>query len=399
MTDVDTGLQIILNFLRRLTFLKDRGYLSVAATHFWVDVMNNGRTLLVALLAVEMALSNARVGALLLLYNLGSALSQPLFGLLADRFGARWLVVGGLGWMMTFYSLGALLPSWPALIAITIASLGSGSFHPSGTKVASESSDSHRTQATAFFFMSGQMGLFFGPILAGYMMDWFNRPGYVVLPLLSLIALMSGWRWLHTERASGKGRPAPTATSEDAPALWRTLFPLVLIIIVTQSVSLSALNFTPKLFTELGFSPTYVGVISGLFMFGSAAGGLVGGAIADRTGGKAVILSSLLGAVVPLFLYIPAGEAARFFWLFTAGFFVGMPHSILVLMAHALLPGRRALASGLTLGFMFFSGAIGTYILGLVADQVGLAQALQGTAFLPLLAVGVVPLLPAAKER
>ena len=397
MTGVDAGFQIILDFLRRLTFLKDRGYLSVAATHFWVDVMNNGRTLLVALLAVEMALSNARVGALLLLYNLGSALSQPLFGLLADRFGAHWLVVGGLGWMMAFYSLGAMLPPWPALIAITIASLGSGSFHPSGTKVASESSDSHRTQATAFFFMSGQLGLFMGPILAGYMMDWFNRPGYIVLPLLSLVALMSGWRWLHTGPAVESDRPAPAKTNQTAPALWRTLLPLVLIIIVTQSVSLSALNFTPKLFTESGFSTTYVGIVSGLFMFGSAVGGIVGGAIADRSGGKPVILLALLGAVLPLYLYIPTEGIDRFLWLFAAGFFVGMPHSILVLMAHALLPGRRALASGLTLGFMFFSGAIGTYVLGLVADQIGLAQALQGTAFLPLLAVGVVPLLPSAK--
>jgi FSR family fosmidomycin resistance protein-like MFS transporter len=171
----------------------------------------------------------------------------------------------------------------------------------------------------------------------------------------------------------------------------------VLIIIVSQSVSLSALNFTPKLFTELGFSTTYVGIISGLFMFGSAVGGIVGGAMADRTGGKPVILLALLGGVAPLFLYIPAEGFNRFMWLFAAGLFVGMPHSILVLMAHTLLPGRRALASGLTLGFMFFSGAIGTYVSGLVADQVGLAQALQGIAFLPLLAVGVVPLLPAAK--
>jgi FSR family fosmidomycin resistance protein-like MFS transporter len=77
-----------------------------------------------------------------------------------------------------------------------------------------------------------------------------------------------------------------------------------------------------------------------------------------------------------------------------AGFFGGMPHSILVLMAQSLMPGRRAFASGMTLGFMFFSGAIGSYLLGIVADQVGLALTLQYSALLLVVAFVAALFLP-----
>jgi hypothetical protein len=43
---------------------------------------------------------------------------------------------------------------------------------------------------------------------------------------------------------------------------------------------------------------------------------------------------------------------------------------------------------------MFFSGAIGSYLLGVVADEIGLATALQGLIILPLIAILGTLLLP-----
>ena len=145
-------------------YLQHKDYQAVALTHFLVDVLNSSRSLVVAILAIIIGLSNVQVAIVLLLYNIGNALSQPLFGYLADLYGPRWLVVGGLGWMIFFFSLAALAPPWPAMIALTVAGLGSGAFHPTGTMVASQASNTHRTQATSVFFMAGQLGLFLGPI-------------------------------------------------------------------------------------------------------------------------------------------------------------------------------------------------------------------------------------------
>jgi FSR family fosmidomycin resistance protein-like MFS transporter len=379
-------------------FLRDKSYLANAASHFFIDILNSGRVLLVAVLAVSLGLTNAQVGLLLLLYNVGSSLSQPFFGWAADRFGARYLVVGGVGWTIFFYALAAVVPDWPALVAITLASLGIGAFHPGGTKVASQSSSERRTQATAFFFMAGQLGLFAGPILAGGALDLYGRGGYLLLSLVASFAFLGGWRYLvdnvRTERESADSPPRQTGSRRIPASLLRILPALAVIIIAYNTVSHAAQNFAPKLFTELGFSPSYVGWIAGLFMMGAAIGGVVGGGLADRFGGRPVIALSMLGAIAPIYFYIPAPDALRFPLLLLAGFFGGMPHSIVILMVQGLLPGKRAFASGLTLGAMFFSGALGSYVLGVIADHTALDLALQGTAVLPVLAAAAALLLP-----
>ncbi len=383
----------------KASFLQERDYLAVAITHFFVDVLNSGRTLLVAILAIALGLTNAQVGLALLLYNVGSSVSQPLFGLLADRVGPRWLVIGGMGWMMFFYSMAAVLGDWPALIALTVAGVGSGAFHPPGTMVASQISNTHRTRATAIFFMAGQIGLFSGPILTGFLLEGFGRPGYLVLPVASFIAFASGWQWLVDKRIHHHHPDEPVAltnspTDSRPDNLIRHSTLIGLIILSGSTVSITAINFAPKLFTELGYAPTYVGWLSGLFMMGSAIGGVVGGALADRIGGKPIILLGVLGVILPVYFYVPAEGATRFVLLLMAGFFSGMPHSILVIMVQSLLPGRQALASGLALGFMFSSGSAGSYVLGIVADNIGLAFALQWTAVLPLIGAAATLFLP-----
>jgi FSR family fosmidomycin resistance protein-like MFS transporter len=373
------------------SYLRDRTYGTVALTHFFVDVLNNGRTLLVAGLALSLGLSNAQVGITVILYNVGSALSQPFFGLIADRFGPRWLVVGGISWMVGLYSVAAVAGDWLALAAVTLASLGSGSFHPSGTKMASESSHVARNQATAVFFFSGQIGLFLGPLIAGVLLTTFGQSGYLFLAAAAMTAVVMGRRWVVNGHAWHREQPETgisqmLATASFAKIPFRTVIPLVTIIVTTSTLGISTLNFAPKLFTELTYAPIYVGTIAGLFMLGSAVGGIVGGRIGDHVGRKTPVLIGTLGTVIPVYLYIGAGDLARLNLLLIAGFFAGMPHSILVITAQSLLPGRRAFASGLTLGLMFFSGAIGSFILGLYADKVGLANALQAMAVLPLIA-------------
>lgn len=381
------------------SFFRQRAYLAVALTHFCVDVLNSSRTLLVAILAVNIGLTNAQVGIALLVYNIGNAVSQPFFGWLADRVGPRWLVIGGIGWMIFFFSLAALVGDWPALIALTIAGLGSGMFHPTGTSVATQVSDDVRTSATAVFFMMGQLGLFAGPILAGFLLDQLDRPGYLVLPVLSLIAFMLSWQWVLNKPQATPAKtavvPATDITSQTAVSFnWQLVGLFAFVIILSGSTSITAINFAPKLFTESGFSPSYVGILSGLFMAGSALGNLSGGFLGDRIPKKNVLLLAMLGSVLPVYFYVTQSGILLPALIMLSGYFMGMPHSILVIAIQSLLPNRRAFASGLALGFMFFSGSVGSYFLGLLADQIGLIETLQFTAVLPFLAAIAILFLP-----
>lgn len=382
-----------------VAFIKQRPYQAVSITHFFVDILNSSRNLVVAILAIQLGLTNAQVGLALLLYNVGASLSQPLFGWLADRFGGRWFVVGGMAWMIFFFGIAAIVGNWLALVALTVAGVGSGAFHPTGTMVASQTSHTHPGKATAVFFFAGQIGLFLGPVLAGLLLQQYGRPGYLILPALSFIALIAGWQWLHNDNEFIHEEKAERA---EARATRKIRLPdfihrsslLTIIILTSSTASIAAITFAPKLFTEIGFQPAYVGLLSGVFMLGSAFGGITGGSLGDRMAGKWVIVIGMAGFILPLYFYIPANGLLQPLLLLLAGYFGGIPHTIIVLMVLALFPGRQALASGLALGLMFSAGAIGSYALGVVADNIGLGLALQYTAVLPLIALGAALFLP-----
>lgn len=382
-------------------YYRERPYQAVALTHFFIDILNSSRNLIVALIAISLGLTNAQVGITLLLYNVGSSVSQPLFGWLADRVGARWLVVGGIGWMILFMGLAALAPDWIALASLTIAGIGSGMFHPSGTMVASQTSRTATGKATAFFFFSGQIGLFIGPIMAGVVLDAFGRSGYFLLPLLAVSAFVAGWQWLTVNQETLLEKKKERTEVKNTHPLhqsgfWRQGILLVIIILASSTVSIAAITFAPKFFTELGYTQTRVGVLSGLIMLGSAVGTIVGGALADRFASKWVVILGMAGLILPIYLYIPAVGLWQPALILIAGFFVGMPHTILVLSVQALFPGRQAMASGLALGLMFAGGALGSFVVGALADldQVGLGTALQMTAVLPLVAIVAALFLP-----
>ena len=383
--------------IRQDSYLRERAYIAAATAHFFVDVLNNSRTVLMPLLALSLALDNKTYGLLALFYGIGNSLSQPLFGLLADRLGPRWLVAGGVAWMMLFFSIGAVAPEGVAVIAITLASLGSGAFHPTGTMVAAQARNGQKAQATATFFTVGQMGLFLGPVVAGQLLEGWGRSSYLVLTAAAFLPFLLSWQWLEGrpwKQPAKPARPHVQSTPLEKRGRGRVLIVLFILILTLSTVANATQEFAPKLFTEMGFSPSYVGWLSGIRMLASAIGILAGGVLADRLGDRwPVFLAGIIG-LVPYILYIPAPEPWRSLLLALAGFSSGLPHSILIVRSQALLPNRQALASGLALGFMFFCGAVGAWVMGILADQMGLVLVLQGMAGMLGVAAAVSFFLP-----
>jgi len=84
------------------------------------------------------------------------------------------------------------------------------------------------------------------------------------------------------------------------------------------------------------------------------------------------------------------GGVTLFLVTTAAGLFLGAGHTLIVVIAQRLVPGKRATASGLALGFMFASGGLGVFFSGLVADHVGLAAMLEGQGLLVLASAGAI---------
>ena len=108
-------------------------FLAVALGHLAVDALNGQRAVLFTYLSGPLGLSNADLGLLGTLYIVFSSLLQPLLGHLADKFGPRWIVAGGVAWIGAFYSIGVLTPGTPGLAFMILAGIGSAAVHPAGT--------------------------------------------------------------------------------------------------------------------------------------------------------------------------------------------------------------------------------------------------------------------------
>jgi FSR family fosmidomycin resistance protein-like MFS transporter len=381
-----------------LSLFRNRLFLAVASGHFAVDILNGTGPVLLAVLAAPLGLSYSHIGLALTMYALAGSLSQPVFGWLSDRFRGRSAVLGGIGvaWMLACYTGVALAPNWVWLLpCFLLAALGSGMFHPIGTAGAGAAQRARAASATSLFFFCGQLGLAIGPALGGLLFQVSGRWG--ILPLCAVALLPAGL--LLTAPAAP---PAPAVAPREQrakPTARRALglatAAFVALVAIRSSIQAAYTAFLPTLFAGRGWDAASYGTLSGTFMLAAAIGNLLVGELADRYGMRTV-------TVVPLVLSVPAGllclwsptPAAAFVGCALAGLLIGGQHSILVVHAQRLLPTRQGFASGLILGFTFAAGGIGTWLGGLLADQIGLLAVLQAITLLGLPAAALALTLP-----
>ncbi len=368
-------------------------FLAVSLSHFSVDVLNGQTGVLLAVLSTPLGLTNKNIGLIATLYSILGALAQPVFGWLSDRYGSRWTTAGGVLWMAACFSFVALAPGNWAIFFLVIGALGSAAFHPPGANSATQVGHVHMAgraaTAASLFFLFGQGGLSLGPAIGGFTLDHLGRAGLLIVTILIVpVGLFAAYQL----RAASAPHPAATPGHQTTGATASQ--PSIAILAVVMIVAglrvwgqMVMTTFAPKFFHDLGVSPTIYGAIVALFMGGSAIGGVIGGIMADRWGQRRMIVLTLALSILP-FYFLPLATGGWVYLVATvAGLLNGAPHSILVTMAQRALPGRGGLASGVILGSMFAAGALGTYLSGLAADNIGLAQTLQGNALIAFLAM------------
>lgn len=373
-----------------MSMLTDVSFMAVALAHLAVDILNAQRGLLLAAWSIPLGLTNTAIGLVSMLYSFAASLSQPAFGVMADRAGPRRLAVGGVIWMAACFGLALVVQGYLALALLILSALGSAAFHPAGAMESSEIGKLHfrgeAMTAASLFFMFGQAGYSIGPAVGGLLVGEWGPAG---LLLLVPVVLSSGLFAANHFRVA-----VPVAPVAGQPRLrlttglrWTALAAFILVVAFRSWSQTNLLTFLPKYYSDAGFSATVYGVIAALFMGGSALGGVGGGWMGDRFGGRMVTVWSLVLGAVPLALYPQLGLTPWAYLLAPlAGALTGFSHTILVVQAQGMMPGSMGAASGLILGFMFASGALGTLISGVQADRSGWDAMFLTTAAITLIA-------------
>lgn len=379
-------------------FLRNGRLLTLMLGHFTVDSYVGVIPVLYPLLIGRFKLSLATVGLVSLAYSGMAAISQPLFGIIADRFGTR-LTGLALAWTAITFSVVGFVNSFPLLLALALASgLGSGAFHPLGAlDVRGLLPAWRRSFGMSIYVTAGTVGVAAGPLIGILAFGAFGVHG---TGLLVIPGLVTGgyllWRMgLRPATVTAAVRQA-TQGSGSVP-----VFALAAVIGVMMSRSWTVnvfQAFTPTWYRQLGYGPEFYGPLATTLVLASAVGTVGCGSLADRFGRRTVILATLVLTVPAILLFTMFPGPWAFLTGILIGFLAASTAPLMLLMAQQLMASRAGLASGLVMGLGFVTGAIGVPINGAVADRIGLQHSLMTHVILVIATLAIAWFLPREEE-
>jgi len=360
--------------------LQNVPFFAIVFSHLMTDLYVGQRTVYLTYLSEPLQLNKTALGALSAAAVMAAGLSQPIFGWLADRWGARRMILAAMVWIGITFTASILLPISLAPALLILANLGAGMFHPAGvsqaTLIGRTQLAGRESTAASYFFLFGQLGFLAGPLLGGLLLERWGDQGLLILLALLVPAFIFAQNALRKLPAAEPRIPGDRPASAPAwprPAWWSAAA-LVAVAAFQAWTAQNVSTFMLKHMEELGRTESFYGLLLAVYLLGTAAGNLIGGPLADKFGRRPLIAAALILGALPL-LVMGQIEIGLLWYamLFLAGAAGGAAYASLVVLGQRLAPGGGAMASGLVLGFIFSSGALGAVLTGLLADAVGFA--------------------------
>jgi FSR family fosmidomycin resistance protein-like MFS transporter len=364
--------------------------------HFFIDLYAAALGALQPLLVQKFHLSLAQAGVLGGMLSFSSSVTQPLYGYLSDRFHTRMFSALAPAVAGIFISAMGIAPGygWLLLMAV-LGGAGVASFHPQATANAAARMVHNRQKALAVFISSGTLGLAFGPAYFSFLTSrwgldnsyWGAAAGILVTILL--LAFLP----LHEPPQVTPGRLFDWAPLH---AVWKPLTILYFLVFIRSIIQVSYGHFLALyLHLERGYTVPAAGVVLSLFLGFGALGGFIGGHLADRFGGRRVILASMIGSVPFFLLFMLARGWASLAGLILGGAILLFTIPVNVVMAQELAPSQAGTVSALMMGFSWgMAGILFIPLTGRLADAFTLHNTLLAWVAFPVLGFFLTLLLP-----
>lgn len=358
----------------------------IAAAHAVTDLSMGALFVALPFFKVKFGLNYAELTAIVLLQNITSSVSQPVFGYLSDRKSRPWRMPLGCFITGAVMLASLLVPSYSLVLLCTaVSGFGSAVFHPEGAKMVNWLSGKMKGKGASLFSVGGNAGFALGSLLLGTLLMGNSHFLYVfVLPniVISVLLLFAMKQFNRLPQAhkssSSKGK---TAILLNLP-----LLALLGMVLVRATVNSGINTFVPLYYTSfLQGSPVYAASLLTVYLAAGAVGTLLGGPFSDHYGSRKVMLYSILPVAPLLYLFTILGGIWSFILLAIVSVLLAATFTSSLVMAQKMMPANIGMASGLTLGFSIGLGALGVMGLGWLADVSGLLWVFDLLAFLPVI--------------
>ena len=233
--------------------LRNRALATLMLGHFTVDMYVGVIPMLYPLLRDRFALSLETVGYVSLAYGGAASLSQPLFGLLADRKGTRWVGLA-LFWTAATFALLGFVSSFSVLLILTaLSGLGSGLYHPMGALNARAVIDEReRNTAMSVYVTGGTLGVASGPLVGALILWAMGLHGtiFMLIPgvLICIFMLRQG-----REIAARVPRRVRGAALNPRPIPLATMSVIIGMMMLRAWTISGVQTFLPTWYKELGY--------------------------------------------------------------------------------------------------------------------------------------------------
>jgi FSR family fosmidomycin resistance protein-like MFS transporter len=369
----------------------------ISLVHLLNDSMQSVIPAIFPILRNTMDLSYVQIGWIGFAINATASLMQPVIGLYSDKHPSPFLLpVGMLSSLLGMLGL-ALAPNYAIVIlSVIFVGIGSAVFHPEASRVAYLAAGSRRGLAQSIYQVGGNSGQALAPLLTILIfipLGQFGAIWFTVVAGTAALLLVFVARW-YRQKLSEEGAVRPrrgagvreTGVNISGKQVKLGVTLLVFLVFARSWFHAGISNYYHfYLMERYGISLEHAQFFILLFMVAGVFGTFLGGPLSDRFGRRNMIWFSMLGAV-PLALLLPHISLA---WAYPVillcGFIILSSFSVTVVYAQELVPGKIGTVSGLILGFAFGMGAVGSLVLGWLADLFSLRLVMIICGFLPLL--------------
>ena len=367
----------------------------ISFSHLINDLIQGVIPSVYPLLKEEYQLTFIQIGLITFAFQFSASVLQPLIGYYTDKRPKIYALICGLA-ISTF---GILMLSFAnsyisIIISCILIGIGSAVFHPESSRIANMASGGRIGVAQSIFQIGGNLGTATAPLLVALIVLPDSQELIVVFTIPLLIGFLvlkkiASWHKKYLTNIQSE-TTIPTTVSIDFPTRKiKLILGILLIIIFSKFIYAASLSNYYSFYLIEKFNLTIKQSQFHLFiyLFSYMLGTIIGGPLGDKFGRTYVIWFSVLGAT-PFILILPY---ANLFYtdilMVVIGLIMASAFPAIISYAQELLPKKIGVISGLFYGFAFGVAAIGSALIGLLADYTSIYFVYQICAFLPLIGI------------
>ena len=367
----------------------------IGVCHLINDTMQSVIPAMFPLLERDMGLTYTQLGLISFTLNMFASLLQPVVGSITDKKPMPFALP--IGMVSSFIGLTMLILApnyWMILLSVIFLGLGSAVFHPEGSRVSFMAAGNKRGLAQSIYQVGGNSGQALAPLISAFLILPFGMYGASVVLILTSIGIFMLTKiavWYKKQLEEEKLSKVKKVLVSSLPPLTKKqvgiALSLLLVIIFARSFYVTNITnfYVFYLIEEYGLTIEKGQVLIFIFMAFGVVGTFFGGSLSDRIGRKNVILLSVV-LPIPLCLALPYVPLwLVLILLIIIGSLIMISFSVTVVYAQELVPSKIGTMAGLTVGLAFGMGAIGSVLIGVLMDRLGIETTMMLISVLPIL--------------